>query len=207
MVIPVDAGFVALTENTVISTLKMSGGALVTHDTTCLSGWSPAPGGISSPFGSSKCYRVFRGPKSWAEAQNACATAVGAGEMGTRGGALRGSLVTVQGLEENQWVQRLCKGGDCWMGMTRDASATDLEWVDLEMTEGDSRYRSWARREPSVFDRDEVSTPYRGCYKRLRENSLFAWCCILTTEWDVPTNGRTGWRKLRGYPEFGENRC
>lgn len=158
VVIPADAGFVSLTEDTVIATLEMNGGALVTHDSTCLSGWSPPPGGTSASFGTRKCYRVFRDPKPWAGAQSACAFAVGARKAGLRGGALRGALVTVQGLEENQWVQRLCRGGDCWVGMTRNynsreagAGATDLEWADLEVGVGDSRYRSWARWEPATF--------------------------------------------------------
>lgn len=164
VMIPADAGFVGLTKDTVIATLEMNGGALVTHDSTCMSGWSPPPGGTSASFGTRKCYRVFRETKSWAGAQRACAFAVGARGAGPRGGALRGALVTVQGLEENQWVKRLCRGGDCWVGMKRiyysreegGADATDFEWADLEVAEDDSRYRSWARREPSTFVSGEV---------------------------------------------------
>lgn len=184
--IPADAGFVSLTEDTVITALEMNGGALVTHDSTCITGWSPPPGGTLASFGTRKCYRVFRETKSWAGAQRACAFAVGAREAGPRGGALRGALVTVQGLEENQWVQRLCKGGDCWVGMARNynsreagAGTPDLEWVDLEVGEDDFRYRSWARREPATFVSGEVRVSLSP------EGVVQSTSVVIAYKWDV----------------------
>lgn len=147
----------------------MNGGALVTHDSTCLSGWTPAPGGTSASFGNRKCYRVFGNATSWSKAQSTCAAAVGPTNAGFRGGALRGALVSVEGLDENQWVARLCRGDsldrDCWVGLTRRykggsrlevGSGGDLEWAEAGMMAGDTRYRSWANREPSGFEGDEV---------------------------------------------------
>lgn len=163
-----DSGFVALTEDTTASSLNINGGALLTHATTCLPGWTPAPGGTSASFGANKCYRVFSDAASWTQAQSACAGAVGPEQTGSRGGALRGALVTVQGLEENQWVGRMCRGDlqgrDCWVGMTRSYEVDgngmeyggDMEWADVAMAVGESRYRSWALREPSDFERAEV---------------------------------------------------
>lgn len=106
---------------------------------------------------------------SWNAAQDTCARAVGPQQAGSRGGALRGGLVTVQGLEENQWVGRMCKGDtldrDCWVGLTRRYraghgvdSGEDLEWAEVGVAMDKSRYRSWAVREPSEFERDEVRT-------------------------------------------------
>lgn len=169
MTIPADAGFVALTSDATISTLQMAGGALVTHDSTCQSGWTPAPGGTSAAFGRNKCYRKFEDAESWTSAQQACARAVGSHQAGSRGGALRGALVTVQELDENKWVGRLCRGDsldrDCWVGLARryfgnnaGESGGDFEWAELGVAVGESRYRSWATREPSDFKQDEVST-------------------------------------------------
>lgn len=174
MTIPSDSGFVALTKDTTVSTLMMNGGALITHDTTCLPGWTPAPGGTSASFGSNKCYRVYTDAASWTQAQSTCASAVGLEQAGSRGGALRGALVTVQGLEENQWVGKMCRGDlldrDCWVGLTRsygvDGNGVDygggMEWADVVMAVGEYRYRSWAMREPSDFERAEVSPKW--CY-------------------------------------------
>lgn len=161
----------SLTDDTTISSLQMSGGALVTHDSTCLPGWTPAPGGTSASFGSTKCYRLFDNATSWSNAQSTCASAVGPRNAGSRGGALRGALVSVEGLDENQWVGRLCRGDsldrDCWVGLTRRykggngvgvGSGGELEWVEVGMMAGDTRYRSWATREPSDFEGDEVCT-------------------------------------------------
>lgn len=169
--IPTDAGFVVLTDNITIASLEMNGGALLTDGSTCLSGWTPAPGGTSSPFGDNKCYRIFDYASSWTAAQNACASAVSPrlAPGSSRGGALRGALVTVQGLEENNWVSRMCRGNslgrDCWIGMTRGyeggsgvETGSDYEWAELGKAVGGSRYRSWARREPSEFAGDEVRT-------------------------------------------------
>lgn len=166
--IPADAGFVVLASDTTVSALRVSGGALVTHDSSCLPGWTPAPGGTSSPFGAKKCYRVFDGASSWAAARSACAGAVSPGQNG--GGALRGGLVTVQSPAENDWVSRMCRGDslerDCWVGLTRSyregksgvEAGDDLEWAGLGQVVGESRYRSWAIREPSDFESDEVCT-------------------------------------------------
>lgn len=74
--IPADSSYIALTQDTEVSTLSMSGGALVTHDTTCLPGWTSAPGGTATSFGASKCYKLFSEPLLWGEAQSACASAV-----------------------------------------------------------------------------------------------------------------------------------
>ncbi|CAM9787351.1 unnamed protein product, partial [Hapterophycus canaliculatus] len=169
VIIPTDAGFVALTDNVTISSLQMSGGALLTDGSTCLSGWTPAPGGTSSSFGSNKCYRIFDYASSWTAAQRACASAVSLhlAPGSSRGGALRGALVTIQGLEENNWVARMCRGNslgrDCWIGMTRGyrgrsgaEAGNDLEWAELGRAVGESRYRSWATREPSEFESDEA---------------------------------------------------
>lgn len=164
-----DAGFVSLTDDVTIYSLEMNGGAVVTHDSTCLAGWTPAPGGTSASFGSTKCYRMFGGATSWSQAQSMCASAVGPKNAGFRGGALRGALVKVEGLDENQWVARLCRGDsmdrDCWVGLTRRyrggngvgaGSSGELEWAGVETMAGDTRYRSWAVREPSSFEGDEV---------------------------------------------------
>ena len=157
-----------LTDDTTASSLQISGGALVTHDSTCLPGWTPAPGGTSSPFGSNKCYRFFDGAASWADAQSACARAVSPQQTGLpRSGALRGALVTVQDQDENGWVSRMCRGDslerDCWVGMTRShgdgddvETGGDLEWAGLGHVVGESRYRSWAELEPSGFQGDQV---------------------------------------------------
>lgn len=59
----------------------MSGGALLTHNSTCLPGWTPAPGGTTASFGASKCYKVFSRSFSWREAQRACASAVSRQEV------------------------------------------------------------------------------------------------------------------------------
>lgn len=170
--IPADSGFVVLTADTTVSSLQISGGALVTHDSTCLPGWTSAPGGTSSSFGSKKCYRVFDDAASWAEAQSACASAVSPQQTGLpRSGALHGALVTVQDQDENSWVSRMCRGDslelDCWVGMTRSHRAgtgveigDDLEWAGLGQVMGESRYRSWAVREPSDFQSDEVRSAY-----------------------------------------------
>lgn len=71
--------------------------------------------------------------------------------------------MTVQGLEENQWVGRLCRGDplnrDCWIGMSRTTNIQGyghMEWDDLEVVVGESRYRSWARNEPNNLQEDEV---------------------------------------------------
>ena len=170
-----DAGFVSLTGDATIARLEMNGGALVTHDSTCLSGWTPAPGGTSASFGSTKCYRVFGNATTWTKAQSTCASADGPRNAGFRGGALRGALVSVEGLDENQWVARLCRGDsmdrDCWVGLTRRykggngaeagsgvglGSGGDLEWAEVGMMLGETRYRSWPMREPSSFEGDEV---------------------------------------------------
>lgn len=79
--IPVDSGFVALTQDTEVSALSISGGALLTHNSTCLPGWTPAPGGTTSSFGASKCYKVFSQALSWQEAKRACASAVSRQEV------------------------------------------------------------------------------------------------------------------------------
>lgn len=153
-----------LTADTTISSLQISGGALVTHDSTCLPGWTPAPGGTSSSFGSKKCYRVFGDASSWGAAQSACASAVSPTQTGLpRSGALRGALVTVQDQDENSWVSRMCRADslerDCWVGMARSYKY-DLEWEGLGQIVGESRYRSWAAREPSDFQGDEVRSEY-----------------------------------------------
>lgn len=167
MTIPTDAGFVVLTDNIAISSLQMNGGAIFTEGSTCLPGWTPAPGGTSSAFGSNKCYRMFDYASSWTAAQSACTAVSTEGVSGPyRGGSLRGGLVTIQGLEENNWVARMCRGnsqgGDCWIGMTRGyrggigvEAGDDFEWAELGKTVGGSRYRSWATREPSDFKGDE----------------------------------------------------
>lgn len=169
--IPADAGFVVLASDATVSALRVSGGALVTHDSTCLPGWTPAPGGTSSPFGGNKCYRVFDGASSWAAARSACAGAVSPGQNG--GGALRGGLVIVQSRAENAWISRMCRGDslerDCWVGLTRSfrearngvEAGDDLEWAELGQAAGESRYRSWAVREPSDFESDEVHNQTR----------------------------------------------
>ncbi|CAM9742517.1 unnamed protein product, partial [Scytosiphon promiscuus] len=167
--IPIDAGFVILTDNVTISSLQMNGGAILTDDSTCLSGWTPAPGGTLSSFGGNKCYRTFDNASSWTAAQNACSRAVSPrlAPEPSQGGALRGALVTIQGLEENNWVARMCQGNsigrDCWIGMTRGyrglsnaEAGNDLEWAELGNAVGGSRYRSWATREPSDFEGDEA---------------------------------------------------
>ncbi|CBJ49166.1 hypothetical protein Esi_0207_0025 [Ectocarpus siliculosus] len=188
--IPTDAGFVVLTADTAIDTLRVNGGALVTHDSTCLPGWTPAPGGTSSSFGSKKCYRFFDHASSWAAAQSACASAVSQLQPGpARGGSLRGALVTVQGLEENNWVARMCRGDslerDCWVGMTRSyrgagriETGDDLEWAELENVAGESRYRSWATREPSDFENDEAGehcVATQGSRKRAADQGEARW--------------------------------
>lgn len=172
MTIPTDSGFVVLTADITVSSLEISGGALVTHDSTCLSGWTPAPGGTSSSFGSKKCYRLFDNASSWAAAQSACARSVSRQQTGLpRSGALRGALVTVQDQEENSWVSRMCRADllerDCWVGMARSYGdgndvemGDDLEWAELGQIVGESRYRSWAVREPSNFRSDEVRSAY-----------------------------------------------
>lgn len=172
MTIPADSGFVVLTADTTVSSLQISGGALVTDDSTCLPGWTPAPGGTSSSFGSNKCYRFFDDAASWAEAQSACASAVSPQQTGLpRSGALRGALVTVQDQDENSWVSRMCRGDslerDCWVGMTRihrDGDGVErgdgLEWAGLGQVAGESRYRSWAVREPSDLQGAQVRSVY-----------------------------------------------
>lgn len=75
--------------------------------------------------------------------------------------------MTVQDQEENSWVSRMCRGDslerDCWVGMARSyrygngvEMGDDLEWAQLGQIVGESRYRSWATREPSDFRSDEV---------------------------------------------------
>lgn len=188
--IPADAGFVTLTTDAVISSLRVFGGSLVTHSSTCHSGWTPAPGGLFASFGNYKCYRVFPDAASWTAAQSTCASAVSSKAEGTYGGALRGSLVAVEGSEENQWVERLCRGDsldrDCWVGLTRSyrtensvGGGGDFEWAELGAAANISRYkyRSWATREPSRFERDEVGTvdtdynrsSARGCRRPLNQ--------------------------------------
>lgn len=172
MTIPTDAGFVVLTDDATISSLNMNGGALVTERSTCLPGWTPAPGGTSSSFGSSKCYRLFSNSLSWAAAESTCASAVSPqlAPGSSRGGALRGALVTIQGVDENNWAAKMCRGDplerDCWIGMTRTyrgrsdqvEAGDEHEWAEIGKAVGGSRYRSWATREPSDFKRDEAST-------------------------------------------------
>lgn len=184
MTIPADSGFVVLATDTTVSSLHISGGALVTHDTTCLPGWTPAPGGTSSSFGGNKCYRVFDDATSWTEAQTACASAVSPQQTGLpRSGALRGTLVTVQDQDENSWVSRVCRGDplerDCWVGMTRShrddddvEMGDDLEWAGLGQIVGESRYRSWAVREPSDFQSDEV------CRLEMAEQNTSIGCLV-----------------------------
>lgn len=158
----------------------MNGGALVTHDTTCQEGWTPAPGGSLASFGSRKCYRLFTDTVSWTTAQNTCASSLGPQEAGSRGGALRSGLVTVQGLEENRWVGRMCRGDTldrgCWIGLARRYKnrADDGDgfmWTDLRLAVGESQYRSWAIREPSDFGQGEV----RLSYLSVNTASLGAW--------------------------------
>lgn len=74
--------------------------------------------------------------------------------------------MTVQGLEENQWVARMCRGDpldrDCWIGLSREQNAQgfeEMEWDDLEGAVGDSRYRSWSRDEPNNLQHDGVGDP------------------------------------------------
>eukprot|EP00752_Nemacystus_decipiens_P010621 g9459.t1 len=188
--VPVDSGFVALTADITVSSLQIRGGALVTHDTTCLPGWTAAPGGTSSSFGSSKCYRVFDDAAPWAEAQTACASAVSPQHTGIpRSGALRGALVAVQDQDENSWISRMCRGDslerDCWLGMTRsnrgvdgEEMGDDLEWAGLWQLVGGSRYRSWAVREPSDFQGDEAGencVAIRGSKRRAAEQEEARW--------------------------------
>lgn len=142
----------------------MSGGALETHTTTCLPGWTPAPGGTSGSFGTDKCYRLFKAASSWTEAFRTCASAVGRRQAEYRGGALRGSLVNIQDLEENQWVSRMCKSDpldrDCWIGLARGYPGAEggksLQWTGLDTGKSDSRYRLWVMRQPSDLNPSEV---------------------------------------------------
>lgn len=45
-----------------------------------------------------------------------------------------------------------------YRGAGRIETGDDLEWAELENVAGESRYRSWATREPSDFENDEVRT-------------------------------------------------
>lgn len=134
-VISADSGLVVLSQDTVVATLRMEGGALVTHRSTCLPGWTAAPDTVPGVPRIDRCYRLFVDAASWASARDSCARAVASVEAGARGGALRGSLASIGNPDERQWVERLCWGDalgrDCWVSpsTTSGAGGKDLEEV------------------------------------------------------------------------------
>lgn len=147
-----DSGFIVLEHDTHINAVEMRGGALVTHNSTCLPRWTPAPGSVSVSS-APKCYRIFTEAIPWASAQTACASAVSSTHADYRGGALGATLVAVQDSDEHHWVARLCSGGttsgDCWVGRqgTTWANAQGVE--DMQ-----HRSRTWG---VSSTPGDEVS--------------------------------------------------
>ena len=106
-------GTIYLGGDHVINNLKMSGGELVTGDSECPAGWSPT-------LDFDQCARAFAEPKTWLEAEEACAA-----EGGSSGGGYRGHLALVGDAETNQFASLLC-------GEATNATSLRLENSDAE---------------------------------------------------------------------------
>ena len=151
-----DSGRIVLGEDHAVDTLEMSGGVLVTSQSTCPDGWFARPTRrprvaplYDTPFlaPATECFRAYATSLSWSDAEAACHADDTTGY---------GHLVTVESFEENEYVKHLCLGvsstSPCWIGLT-DASAGAAgvwRWPD-ERRLANSAYAAWGRNQPDNF--------------------------------------------------------
>ncbi|CAM9153453.1 unnamed protein product, partial [Discosporangium mesarthrocarpum] len=159
--IPVDSGLVALSGDVTVATLELSGGAILTHTSSCPEGWAPAPAylpaatafanaaantGYSGYTRRTKCWHLLDSGHTWENANAQCtneasaaAAAVGQGTDGEGhwGGAVSGRLAVVQGLQENQASNsRSGDMGYLWVSRLCRADPLDRDcWIGLAKAE------------------------------------------------------------------------